>query len=332
LTEPCQPLVSVVTPVYNGAKYLPQCIESVLVQTYPNWEYWIVNNRSTDESLRIAREYERKDPRIRVHDNPQHLPMLQNFNAALRRIAPYAKYCKIVHADDWLMPECLERMVALAEEHPSVAIVGAYRLEENRVTLDGLSYASHVVPGKEVCRATLLGELYVFGAPSNLLLRADIIRRRGEFYGLEGLHADTDVCYEILRDSDFGFVHQVLTFTRRHNEAATAFSRRVNTYLSGSLGGLVKYGHFYLSDDEYQRRFRQLMANYYRFLAAALFRREGKDFWQYHREQLSTLGHPIRRFRLLRAWISVTAERLLHPARVFRFLRSRARKVTYSNA
>jgi len=324
--------VSVLTPVYNGAKYLPQCIESVLAQTYQHWTYIIVNNRSTDDSLSIAREYERKDSRIRVHDNPQHLPMLQNFNSALRQISPDAKYCKIVHADDWLMPECLERMVALAEANPSVAIVGAYRLEENRVTLDGLPYPSHVVPGKQICRATLLGDLYVFGAPSNLLLRGDIIRQRTEFYGSEGLHADTDTCYEVLRDSDFGFVHQVLTFTRRHNEAATAFSRRMNTYLPGNVGSLVKYGHFYLSDDEYQRRFRQLMADYYRFLAGALFRRRGKDFWQYHTEQLSRFGYPIQRLRLIRAWIQLAAERLVHPARMVRSLLSRARKAIYSNA
>lgn len=321
-----------VTPVYNGAKYLRECVESVLAQTYQNWEYLIVNNCSTDESLAIAREYERNDPRIRVLENSQHLPLLENSNAALRNIAPTSMYCKIVHADDWLMPECLERMVALAEENPSVSIVSSYRLEENRVTLDGLQYPSHVVPGHQICRATLLGELYVFGAPSNLLLRCDVIRQRSDFYGSQGIHADTDACYEILRDSDFGFVYQVLTFTRRHNEAATAFARRVNTYLPANVGSIVKYGHFYLSDDEYQRRFRQLMAGYYCFLAESLFRGKGRDFWQYHREQLSTLGYPIERARLIRAWVLLAAERLLHPAHMVRSLLSRARKVIYSDA
>jgi glycosyltransferase involved in cell wall biosynthesis len=324
--------VSIVTPVYNGAKYLPQCIESVLAQGYQDWEYIIVDNRSTDESLKIARQYERDDPRIHVHENAQHLPMLQNSNSALRKISPNARYCKIVHADDWLMPECLERMVAVAEENPSVSIVGAYRLEENLVTLDGLPYPSHIFPGRDICRAGLLGELYVFGAPSNLLLRSDVVRRRPEFYGSEGLHADTETCYEILRDSDFGFVHQVLTFTRRHNEAATAFSRRVNTYLAGEVACLVKHGHFFLSDDEYQRRFRQLMASYYGLLARALFRRKGKDFWQYHARELSKLGYPIKRFRLARAWFLLAAESLVHPVRIVRRLLARAKKVTYSNA
>ena len=61
-----QPLVSVVTPVYNEEKNLAECIESVLAQTYPNWEYVIVNNCSTDRSLQIAESYAAQDKRIRV--------------------------------------------------------------------------------------------------------------------------------------------------------------------------------------------------------------------------------------------------------------------------
>ena len=53
---PKEPLVSVVTPVYNGEKYLEECIESVLNQTYKNWEYIILNNCSTDRTLEIAEQ------------------------------------------------------------------------------------------------------------------------------------------------------------------------------------------------------------------------------------------------------------------------------------
>jgi len=63
------PLVSVVTPVYNGAEFLPQCIESVLAQTYRNWDFTIVNNCSTDDTLSVCLKYAAIDPRIRVVTN-----------------------------------------------------------------------------------------------------------------------------------------------------------------------------------------------------------------------------------------------------------------------
>ena len=63
------PLVSVVTPVYNGAAHLAECIESVQRQTYQNWDYTIVDNCSTDESAIIARRYAAKDQRIRIVEN-----------------------------------------------------------------------------------------------------------------------------------------------------------------------------------------------------------------------------------------------------------------------
>jgi glycosyltransferase involved in cell wall biosynthesis len=119
------PLVSIVTPVYNNADDLAECIESVLAQTYQNWDYTIVNNCSTDGSAEIARRYAAKDSRIRVHDNRQFLRAIRNHNHALRQISPESKYCKMVFADDWIFPRCLEEMVAMAERHPSVGIVGA---------------------------------------------------------------------------------------------------------------------------------------------------------------------------------------------------------------
>ena len=62
-------LVSVVTPFYNTAAYLEECIESVLAQTYRDFEYLLVNNKSTDGSREIAARYAAKDPRLRLLDN-----------------------------------------------------------------------------------------------------------------------------------------------------------------------------------------------------------------------------------------------------------------------
>jgi len=294
-------LVSIITPAYNAEKYLAECIESVLAQTYQNWEYIIVNNCSTDRSLEIAQAYAQRDRRVRVHNNVQFLNQIQNWNHALRQASAEAKYCKVVHADDWLFPECLTRMVELAEANPSVGLVSAYRLDENWVNLDGLPYPITVISGVEVCRASLLNKLYLFGSPSSLLIRADLIRGREKFYNEANIHADKEACFDILQHTDFGFVHQVLTYTRRHNEATTmTITRRFNTLKPARLMILKKYGPVYLSPEEYDRCFKQQLSSYYRFLAQKVFEFKGEDFWKYHQHELEKLGCPLSFIRLMK--------------------------------
>jgi len=111
------PLVSLLTPVYNGERYLADCIESVLRQTYRHFEYVIVDNASTDRTADIIAAYAAREPRIRVHRNTDLVPVVANHNIALRHASPEAAWCKFVSADDMLFPECVEKMVAVAREH-----------------------------------------------------------------------------------------------------------------------------------------------------------------------------------------------------------------------
>jgi glycosyltransferase involved in cell wall biosynthesis len=230
-----QPLVSIVTPLYNEAAHLSECIESVLAQTYQNWNYTIVNNCSTDGSIDIANRYAAKDSRIRVHNNQTFLRAFPNHNEALRQISPDSKYCKVVFADDWIFPECLERMVALAEENPSVGIVGAYVLEGTHITCEGLPHPSVCVSGQEICRQTFLERLHVFGSANSLLYRSDLVRSRDPFFDETDIHADTDTCFALLQLADLGFVHQVLTFTRVRPESLTAVAKDFQTNFPSML-------------------------------------------------------------------------------------------------
>src|SRR4029077_6844654 len=120
MASEAEPLVSVLTPVYNGEKLLAGCIESVLAQTYSNFEYIIVNNRSTDRTLEIAQSFAERDSRIRVHTNTDFLNVVDNHNKAFSLIPEQAKYCKVVGADDWLYPNCIAEMVKLAEQYPTM--------------------------------------------------------------------------------------------------------------------------------------------------------------------------------------------------------------------
>ena len=82
-----------VTPVYNGERYLAECIESVISQSYQNWEYVILDNCSTDTTGEIAERYASADARIRVQRNERLLEIIPNWNQALRQISPESEYC-----------------------------------------------------------------------------------------------------------------------------------------------------------------------------------------------------------------------------------------------
>ena len=285
-----QPFVSIVTPVYNTEKYLAECIQSVLAQTYGNWEYVIVNNCSSDRSLKIAEGYAEKDSRIRIHNNVQFLDLIQNWNHALRQISPQSKYCKVVHADDWLYPECVSEMLEIAESDPTVGLVGSYRLDENTVNCDGLPHAMSVFSGKDICRWSLLGKGYFFGTPTTLLIRSTLIHENKDFYNTSYHHADNEICYKILKNWNFGFVHQVLSYTRRHNETNTTFTRRLNSFILESLMILKNYGPVYLEKEEYNKILKTKLKKYNQFLGYSVFKRKGKEFWSYHKSGRQKIG------------------------------------------
>ncbi len=308
-----QPLVSVLTPVYNGEKHVPECIESVLAQTYQNWEYCIVNNCSTDRTLEIATRYAQKDKRIRLRNNAEFVACDANGNIAFRQISSESKYSKVVHADDWLYPECIMKMVELAETHPTVAIVGAYGLRNEYVSWDGLPYTRTVIPGREICRATLLGGPYVFGSPTSLLIRSKEVRKRQNFYNDANRHCDIESCLDILKENDFGFVHQVLTFTRDHAEAETSFSARFGTDYLGTLEHLIKYGRIYLNDREYTQCVEKSLDEYYSFLAAKVLQRSEKGFWDFHMRALDRLGYSMSKAKIAKCLVGDLFELILNP-------------------
>lgn len=307
-----QPLISIVTPVYNGAQYLSECIESVLAQTYQNWDYTIVNNCSTDDSMEIARRYAARDARIRIHDNSQFLRVIPNHNVALRLISPASKYCKMLFADDWMFPECIERMVSVAEEYPSAGIVGAYVLQGREVMCTGLPYSSSMVSGLEICRQHLLNQLYVFGSANSVLYRSDLVRNRDPFFNEANIHGDTEACFAILKNCDFGFVHQVLTFTRLRPGSLTKMSSDMQTWLAGMLQTLVKHGPDYLTSEELEERLDSHLADYYRFLGKILLLRDDKTI-DYHRSKLIAAGVGFSWMRVLKGTLAVLWDLALNP-------------------
>ena len=73
-------LISIVLPIYNGEKYMRQSIDSIIGQTYQNWELLIVDDSSTDGTAAIAAEYVQKDSRIQYYKNPQNMRLPRTLN------------------------------------------------------------------------------------------------------------------------------------------------------------------------------------------------------------------------------------------------------------
>lgn len=300
-----QPLVSVLTPVYNGEKYLEECIESVLAQTYSNWDYTIVNNCSTDRTLEIAQSYAKRDARIRIHNNQEFVDIIKNHNIAFRLISSDSKYCKVVSADDLLFPECLQRMVKLAEDNPSIGIVGSYQLsgggDDWCVKWTKLPYSITVLPGREICRWHLLGKGYIFGTPTSSLYRSDLVRSVDSFFPNPTPYGDTSACYKYLQNTDFGFVHQVLSYERVHEANNSAKCRNINGYEPAYLKDLLEYGPVYLTKDELDKRIEKNMSYYYKLLAVGFINFRDKEFWNYHKKRLEELGQPFNWVNFLKA-------------------------------
>jgi glycosyltransferase involved in cell wall biosynthesis len=308
-----EPLVSIVTPVYNEAEYLAECIESVLAQTYQNWDYTIVDNCSSDGSVEVARRYAAGDRRIRIHQNKQFLSAIPNHNAALRQISLESKYCKIVFGDDWIFPNCLEQMVAVAEAHPAIGIVGAYTLEGESVISTGLPWPSPIVCGREIGRRHLLEGLHVFGSANAVLYRADLVRKHDPFYNEDNIHADTEVCFELLKTCDFGFVHQLLTFTRVRAGSLNTVSKKLHTYFASILQLLVTHASDYLTREECETCLAQHLVEYYRFLGKSLMLGREKEFWDYHKGELTKAGVGFNRACLAKGALAVLCDATLNP-------------------
>jgi glycosyltransferase involved in cell wall biosynthesis len=323
-----QPLVSIVVPVYNNADDFAECLDSILAQTYRNWDCTIVDNCSSDGSGEIARRYAARDPRIRLVANERHLDVVANHNRAVSQISADSRYCKVMFADDWVFPHCLQEMVAVAERNPSAAIVGAYGLmgEESEVKWAGIPYGNERVTGREIGRRYFLERMNVFGTLHSLLFRSDVVRSRQPFLNETNLHCDREVCLSLLQTHDFAFVFQILSYTRERPGSLSDFARRMNPMMVTEIYEVTTYGRHFLDDSEYRRCLKKRVREYYNFLALRIVL-GGRDpsFWEYQQGKLAAWGMRLNRPHLAWAVLARIGSAVLHPGETLHRLRRKNR-------
>jgi glycosyltransferase involved in cell wall biosynthesis len=109
-------------PVYNSSRYLAEAVDSVVAQTFTDWELIAVDDCSTDDSPRMLQAYAEKDSRIRVHRNSRNLRVGATLDEAVRHAR--GRYIARMDADDVCYPERLETQLRFLERHPDVVAVG----------------------------------------------------------------------------------------------------------------------------------------------------------------------------------------------------------------
>ena len=115
MSEYIDGLVSIVTPNYNCQKYIAETIESVLKQTYTNWEMLIVDDCSTDGSYETALEYSKKDTRIKVFRNEKNSGAAISRNKAIEESE--GEYLAFLDSDDLWLPEKLEKQIKFMQDN-----------------------------------------------------------------------------------------------------------------------------------------------------------------------------------------------------------------------
>ena len=184
-------------------------------------------------------------------------------------------------------------MVEVAESNPSVGIVSSYQLQGVEIAGDGLPFPSTVTRGRDICRHQLLNCSYFFGSPSALLYRGEAVRGRNPFFDEAVLHQDSDAAYCLLREWDFGFVHEVLTFYRTDNEGVSAAARGFNPDALDRFLMLLAHGPEFLDDRELEACHADCRRRYFRYLGRGLFFPNGWRQYRYHREVLKHHGFDL---------------------------------------
>ena len=122
--------VSIIVPMYNAEKFIGKTIESVLAQTYQNWEMLIMNDVSTDNSLAIVSMYAKKDERIKIVNTEKNVGVVKGRNFLIDLAS--GKYIAFLDADDYWHNEKLEKQIKfMKEKNASISCTEYTRVKEN---------------------------------------------------------------------------------------------------------------------------------------------------------------------------------------------------------
>lgn len=220
------PLVSVYTPNYNHSRFLDQCVQSVLAQTYPNIEYVILDNQSEDESIATALKYAPKG--VRVCRNPLNL-----FNTSYDILYSEltnrnSEYLMLLPADDYIEPTFVEKCVRLMEEYHNIGYVHA---ERDFVTDDGTFLEldpfydrSFIADGEEVMPIYMMTSV---AHPAQGMYRRRAFEQCGGYdMPVDHLNIDRALWFYLSSVSDYAYIREKLSYVRIGAQTETVLTQK----------------------------------------------------------------------------------------------------------
>ena len=206
------PSVTVVMPVYNGEQYLAEAIESILNQTFTDFEFLIVDDGSQDSSAAIIRDYANRDERIRViqHERNQGQASARNSGIA----AAAGRFIAAMDSDDISLPQRLEKQVNFLQSHPDIGVVGTFL---HTVSADKTGRQSHAYPQQHaiIVLESALGNTAVAGAAT--MARRNILRSVSGYESSQNLAIDKELFTRLFGTTRFANLPMALYVYRLHH-------------------------------------------------------------------------------------------------------------------
>lgn len=201
--------ISVLMPVYNGEKYIKEAIDSILQQTFSNFELLIVNDGSNDRSEEIIKNY--NDNRIRLLKNERNLGLVKTLNIGLD--ATEGEYVARMDQDDISCPDRLEKQIVFMEKHPEVGVLGTWTkvLREKDIFI-GRYYCNH-----EEIKASL-----IFSSPMahpSVMLRKEVMEKNNLKYKEGSRTEDYELWSRMIRYTKFANLSKPLLIYRKHSDS-----------------------------------------------------------------------------------------------------------------
>ena len=212
-----KPIVSVCIPVYRGANFISDAIESVLAQDFRDFELLIVDDCSGDGTGEIIERFAAKDPRIIYRANDSNLGMVANWNHCLKMAR--GRYVKFLFQDDiFIFPDSLGKMVRILDADPDVSLVASCRRVINRysevVKDEAFFQTSVTAKGFDIIRYCILKHGNVIGEPSAVIFRKEQACRG--FNGNYRQIVDLEMWFHLLEQGKFEYIVEPLCGFRIH--------------------------------------------------------------------------------------------------------------------